>query len=152
MGRRIWSLGKKDVIIPYFVDTIMDLKGPKQWWEHQIYWDQNSRAARPFAFAATVLLRAIPFALLYAAVRLGDAAGLAVLLGAIGIRMAAAAIILGWGLRDREGLHSLWLLPFRDISGLVSFVLAYVQRTTVWREAHFSLTRDGRLVAQEGKP
>lgn len=152
MGRRIWSLGKKDVILPYFVDTVMDLKGPKQWWGHQVYWDQNSRAARPYAFAATALVRGIPFALLFAAVRLGDAVGLGVLLGAVGIRLATAAIILGWGLRDREGLRSLALLPFRDIAALVSFVLAYAMRTTVWREAHFVLTRDGRLVAQEGKP
>jgi len=152
MGRRIWSLGKKDVIVPYFIDTIMDLKGPRQWWGHQVYWDQNNRAARPGAFSATVLLRSVPFAFLYAAVRLGDAAGLAVLLGALCLRLVTAAVILGWGLRDREGLRSLYWLPFRDFAGLVSITLAYTKRTTVWREAHFVLTRDGRLIAQQGKP
>ncbi len=78
--------------------------------------------------------------------------GLAVLLGALCIRLVTAAVILGWGLRDREGLRSLYLLPFRDVAGLVSFILAYTKRTTVWREAHFVLTRDGRLIAEEGKP
>lgn len=152
MGRRIWSLGRKDVIVPYFIDTIMDLKSRQQWWSHQVYWDQNNRAARPLAFSATVLLRSVPFALLYSAVRLIDGPGLTVLLGAIGIRLFTAAVILRWGLRDREGLRSLYLLPFRDVAGLVSFILAYGKRTTVWREAHFVLTRDGRLIAEEGKP
>jgi ceramide glucosyltransferase len=151
MGRRIWSLGKKDVIIPYFIDTVMDLKGPQQWWGHQVYWDQNNRAARPVAFFTTLLLRAVPFALLYALARSLDAAGLLVLLGAVTVRLSTAAAILGWGLRDGEGLRSLWLLPFRDIAGLVSFVIAYFKRTTVWREAHFVLTRDGRLLPQQGK-
>ncbi len=149
MGHRIWKSGKKDVIIPYFIDTIMDLKNPSAWWGHQVYWDQNNRAARPIAFFATVLLRSIPFALLYALARLGDPVGLSVLLGAVVLRLATAAVILGWGLRDREGLRSLYLLPFRDIAGLLSFILAYTRRTTVWRGAHFILTRDGRLVARE---
>lgn len=152
MGRRIWTRGKKDVIVPYFIDTVMDLKSPQQWWGHQVYWDQNNRAARSLAFFATVLLRAVPFALLYAAVRRLDGPGLMVLLGALGIRLVTAAVILGWGLRDREGLRSLYLLPFRDVAGLVSFILAYTKRTTVWREAHFVLTRDGRLIAEGGKP
>jgi len=150
MGRRIWKLGKKDVILPYFIDTIMDLKSPSQWWGHQVYWDQNNRAARPLAFAVTILVRSVPFALLYAAARLGDALGTAVLLAALLLRLATAAVILGWGLRDREGLRSLYLLPFRDLAALVSFFLAYTKRTTVWRGSHFTLTRDGRLVAREG--
>jgi ceramide glucosyltransferase len=152
MGRRIWSLGKKDIIVPYFVETIMDLKSPRQWWGHQVYWDQNHRSARPGGFSSTVLIRSVPFAFLYAAVRLGDATGLAVLLGALFLRLTAAAVILGWGLRDREGLRSLYLLPFRDLAGLLSFTLAYTQRTTVWRESHFVLTRDGRLISQQEKP
>jgi ceramide glucosyltransferase len=150
MGRRIWSSGKKDVIMPYFIDTIMDLRNPSQWWDHQVYWDQNNRAARPVAFSATLVLRSVPFALLYAILRLGDAAGLSVMLGALLLRLATAAVILGWGLRDREGLRSLYLLPFRDAAALVSFILAYTKRTTVWRGSQFILTRDGRLLAREG--
>ena len=56
MGRRIWMLGKKVAVVPYFVDTIVDLKSPSQWWDHQVYWDQNTRAARPMAFFATALV------------------------------------------------------------------------------------------------
>ncbi len=149
MGRRIWISGKKIAIIPYFVDTIVDLKSPSQWWTHQIYWDQNTRAARPRAFFATALIRSVPFALLYSIARLGNITGLWILAGALSIRMVTAAAILGWGFRDREGLRSLILLIFRDISSLITWLLAFTKRTTIWRGTRFILTKDGRLVAQE---
>jgi ceramide glucosyltransferase len=149
MGRRIWVSGKKVAVVPYFVDTIVDLKSPSQWWSHQVYWDQNTRAARPVAFFATALVRSVPFAILYAIARMGDVLGLSVLACAIALRMAAVAAVLGWGLRDREGLHSLWLLIPRDISSLATWLLAFTKRTTIWRGTSFVLTRDGRLVAQK---
>jgi ceramide glucosyltransferase len=149
MGRRIWVSGKKIAVIPYFVDSMVDLKTLSQWWNHQVYWDQNTRAARPVAFFATILIRSIPFALLYAAMRLFDATSLIILATALAVRLATSAIILGWGFRDREGLRSLWLLAFRDIVALVSWFLAFVKRTTIWRGNEFTLTRDGRLVARE---
>jgi ceramide glucosyltransferase len=149
MGRRIWSSGKKIVIVPYLVDTMVDLKTPAQWWGHQVYWDQNTRAARPWAFFATVVIRSTPFAILYALVRLGDPVGLGVLAGALALRMATAAVILGWAFGDLEGVKSIALLPARDVLSLASWFLAFAKRTTVWRGSQFTLTRDGRLVARE---
>jgi ceramide glucosyltransferase len=147
MGRRIGLMGKKVAIVPYFVDTIVDLKSPGQWWDHQVYWDQNTRAARPYAFFATALIRSVPFAILYAVARMGDVIGLSVIAGVFVLRTGSAAIVLGWGLRDREGLRSLGLLIFRDIASLATWVLAFTKRTTIWRGTSFVLTRDGRLVA-----
>ena len=149
MGQRIWGSGKKISIVPYFIDTMVDLKSPSQWWNHQVYWDQNTRDARPVAFLATAIIRSTPFALLFASMRRLDGVGLAVLGAAILVRMATAAMTLGWGFRDREGLKSLALLPFRDLAGLVSWFLALTRKTTIWRGSKFTLTRDGRLVSRE---
>ena len=149
MGRRIWVSGKKIAVLPYLVDTMVDLKSPSQWWNHQVYWDQNTRAARPGAFFATVLIRSIPFALLYALVRQFDQTGLAILGGALLVRLMTAGLIMGWALGDREGLRNLPLLIPRDLAALASWLLAFTKRTTVWRGAQFTLTRDGRLVARE---
>ena len=151
MGRRIWTSGKKLAVVPYLVDTIIDLRSPAQWWNHQVYWDQNSRAARPYAYFATVVIRPVPFAFLYAIARMGDATGLLVLASVFFLRLATSAVTLAWGLKDREGLKSLWLLIPHDLLALASWVLAYTKKTTVWRNAQFILTRDGRIVAREGK-
>ena len=149
MGQLIAGLGKKVWLIPYVVETVVDLKNASQWWNHQVYWDQNNRAARPLVFFMTYIIRSVPFALLYAILRMGDPLGLAVLAAVLGIRLLTAATILGWGLRDYEGLRNLALLPLRDLVALVSYVLAYAKRTTVWRGKEFVLTRDGRILARK---
>ena len=149
LGRRIVSSGRKLAILPYTVDTILDLKSPREWWNHQIYWDQNHRAARPYAYFSAVIVRAVPFAALYALVRFFDSTGLFVLASAVALRLVVSGFILGVALRDREGLRCLHLLPIRDLIALWFFILAYAKRTTVWRGTRFALTRDGRLVDAE---
>jgi hypothetical protein len=72
-----------------------------------------------------------------------------VLGGAMGLRLATAAAILEWGLRDREGLRSLALLPLRDLIALVSWLLALTKKTVTWRGAEFILALDGRLASRE---
>ena len=151
IGRRIWASGKKMAVLPGFLKQVVDLKSVGHWWDHQVYWDQNTRAARPAGFFATVLTRSVPFALLFAMLRLGDSVGLTVLACVVIVRMSTVAGILKWGLQDQEGLSSLALLPFRDLFGLVSWVLAFTKRTVIWRGAEFVLSREGRLVPREGK-
>jgi len=148
MGRRISKSGKKIWIVPYLVDTTVDLRNPSQWWNHQVYWDQNTRAARPLAFFATAIIRSTPFALLFAVARRFDPFGFGVLAAVLLIRLVSVGVILARGFCDREGLKSLALLPLRDLAALVSWLLAFTKRTTVWRGSHFALTRDGRLVAR----
>ena len=152
IGRRLWSSGKKVAIVPYFIDIVVDLKDCSQWWSHQLYWDQNTRAARPGGFFASILTRSVPFALFFAAFRLGDGVGLAVVAGAVGLRIATAAAILTWGFEDREGLKSLALLPFRDLAAIASWFLAFTKRTVTWRGSEFILTRNGRLSTRKEKP
>ncbi len=128
---------------------MVDLKSSAQWWQHQSYWDQNTRVANPGGFFATVLVRAVPFALFFVLARLGDGVGLAVLGATLLVRLATAAATLGPLYQDRDGLRSLALLPVRDITALVSWLRAFTTRTVTWRGAEFTLTGDGRLVPKE---
>ena len=75
------------LILPYVIDTVIDLENWHHWWNHQVYWDQNTYLARPGPFIATILIRAIPFALLFAILRLGDPLGLFVRGGAVAVRL-----------------------------------------------------------------
>ncbi len=148
IGRRVWASGKRMELVPYVIDKVVDLASPSAWWHHQVYWDQNTRSARPLAFFATIVTRAVPFALIYAALRGFDATGISVVALTTATRLVTGAGTV-WGLRDREGLAAIWLLPIRDIVGLVSFVLAFTKRTVVWRGQEFALTRHGRLARVE---
>jgi ceramide glucosyltransferase len=145
MGRRIVRRGYRSKVLPYFVDSSLDLKRPRDWWDHQVYWDQNTRAARPVGFLCSAVVKAVPFALLFALARGLDGIGLAVLGGALAIRLGTAALI-SWRIGDREGPRCLAWLPLRDLAGLGSWVVAIFKRTFVWRDLRFGLTRDGRVV------
>ena len=147
MGRRIVERGYSSVLVLPVIETMVDLKTRSQWWKHQVYWDQNTRAARPLAYACTLLIRAIPCALIFALLNPVGLIGWSVLAGAIAMRMATAGLIMGVGLEDREGLRALWLLPVRDVAGMVSWLLSFLWRKTTWRETEFVLTADGRLAA-----
>jgi ceramide glucosyltransferase len=145
MGRRIRALGLRHALVRRPVDTIVDLASARGWWEHQLYWDQNTRHARPKGFFATILIRPVPFALLLACARLFDPLGAAVLAAAVAVRLVAAACAMTL-LGEREGLRNLPWLPLRDVTALGSWLLALRRRSVVWRGVEFELTPDGRML------
>ena len=147
MGRRVIGLGKRLVDIPYVVDTTIDLSSPSHWWQKQTYWDQNTRVAIPRVFVASLLLRVIPLALLFAALRGWDAPGLWLLGIAFTARMAAVVAVVGVALSDVRGLLSIWLIPIKDVLSLVWFARAFATRRVMWRGVEMALTSDGRLTA-----
>ncbi len=151
MAERIEALGRRVVLAPYFVDMEVDLQGFGQWWRHQLYWDQNTRAVRPVGYYATIIVRAVPFALFYALLRGFDVAGLEVLAAATAVRLVGALYALGAVLRDREGVAALWLLPLRDLLGLGVWIAASVRRDYVHRDRRFRFLRDGRIVPRPAR-
>jgi len=147
MGKRIRKLGLRAAFLPYLVDTTVDLDSASSWWRHHVYWEQNTRAANPWGTTAFVLVRGIPFGLLFALVRGLDPLGLAVAGIALAVRVSCAGLFAFWVAGETETLRSLWLLPLRDVAGLLSWAVALTSRTTHWRGREFALERDGRLVS-----
>jgi ceramide glucosyltransferase len=148
LGRRINRLSWKTVLVPYFADTTVDLDGARAWWNHQVYWDQNTRAVNPIGFFFTFLIQPLPFALAFAALRGFDPLGWAVLAGTLAVRLVSRALIF-LSIGDREGLRLLGWLPLRDLAGIGSWFTALFKRSFVWRDLRFGLTRDGRIVPRE---
>jgi ceramide glucosyltransferase len=132
-------------VVPYLVDTTIDLKSPAQWWRKMTYWEQNTRAAKPAVFAIALVLRTLPLALLLALLRM-DAIGLSVLLASIILRFSQAAITLRVALHDRAWLRSIWLVPVKDMLSVVWYARAMFTRTVSWRGVELALTRDGQFI------
>ena len=149
IGRRVWASGQRVSLVHYFVDIVINLKSFSEWWLHQCYWDQMTRAARPVGFFATFLTRSVPFALFFVVLRLGDSLGWAVLGIALGIRLATAVAIMGWGTGDREGARSVLFLLLRDVIAFMSWFLAFVKETVIWRGTGFTLMRKGQVANRE---
>src|SRR5262249_35276625 len=145
LGRRLVALGKRMVLVTHAVEVLVGFPDARRWWNHQIYWDQNTKVAHPVGFFLTILTRAVPSALLYALCR-ADPTGLAVLAVAATIRVGTAAAIAGLYLGDREGVRTVWMLPFRDLLAIASWLIALSERSFVWRGHRFGLTPPRRLV------
>jgi ceramide glucosyltransferase len=149
MGRRVRAAGKRIEVVPYFVDMLVDLEGPRSWWQHQLYWDRNTRAGNAWGLFGTLFIRAVPFALAFAAARLFDPLGVAVLGGALAARLLTAGLFMGWGLGDRGGLRYLALLPLRDLAGFVSTLLALSGSTVVSSGLRFVVGPGGRMIPDD---
>ena len=142
LGRRLVAAGLKVEIGNHVSDTGVDLSGWRAWWRHQVYWDQNTRAASPVGFFFTWLVRGVPLAAFYSLTR--GLFALEVLLLTIVFRLACAAfscVCLG----DREGLRALWLLPLRDLAGAATWAASFLQRKVYWKGRVFVLV-GSRLV------
>lgn len=146
LGQRVLHTGFQMKIIPYLAQTQVELKTPRDWWRHQVYWDQNTRSAAPAGFFFTLFIRAVPFALFYALA--GGPYGLAVLSAAIGLRLATAAVN-ALILKDMEGLKALWLLPLRDLAGVFIWLAGLTRHKTYWRGRVFRVKK-GRMVEVAG--
>lgn len=151
IATRIEKLGRRVVLAPYVVDMEVELKSFAQWWTHQVYWDQNTRVVQRVGYFATVVVRAVPFALLFALLRGFDAMGLGVLAAAVAIRLATTAYMLWAILDDREAFGVLWLMPLRDLFGLAIWVIANIRRDFVRRGKRFGLLADGRIVQRPAR-
>lgn len=147
LGRRVLQRGLKIEVLPYVVDTTIDLNGAAHWWQKQMYWEQNTRAAVPALFVATLMLRVIPLALIYAALSGWSAPALSVLFSLAALRMLSAGAVIGVALNDRPAFANLWLLPIKDCLSLIWFAQSIAKGTVIWRGVEMELTRDGRLRA-----
>lgn len=144
LGRRVWTSGQKMVLLPYFIDAVVDLDGWRDWWTHQVYWDQNTYLASPLGFIATILIRAVPFAVLFCLLQGTSLLGLATLFATLGVRYLTVGIVARW-LKDKAGLKALWWLPLRDCAGVIFWGLAFTQRTVTWQGLDFKLTARGKM-------
>lgn len=148
LGRRVVEAGFRLQFVPYVAATGVDLGDFKSWWRHQVYWDQNTRAANPSGFFFTLLIRGVPFGVLYAILH-GPAWPL-VLAATLGLRLFTAAVNAGI-LRDKEGLQWLWLLPLRDLLGVPVWLASFIKKRTVWKGREFAI-RKGKMVEIFDKP
>jgi ceramide glucosyltransferase len=142
LARRAAAKGYRTELIPYVAQMDLTTNGWSDWWRHQVGWDLKIRSVTPWGYFFTLLLRGIPFALLYAA-----AAGpysWHILLATMTSR-----VVVGWlnaaMLGDKEAIGRIWILPARDMLGLLVWSVSVFKNKTCWRGSRF-LIRKGKLV------
>ncbi|MBI5595974.1 MAG: glycosyltransferase [Elusimicrobia bacterium] len=147
LGTAVLRAGLRIAFVPHVARTGIDLRSWRDWWRHQLYWDQNTRAASPAGFFFTWLVRGVPFAVLYAL--LGGFWGAGIVTVTLAARLATGAAN-AWLLEDADGMRALWALPLRDLAGLATWFAALSGRTVHWKGRVFTLV--GNRMVEASKP
>jgi ceramide glucosyltransferase len=144
MGVRIFAAGYKVELCYEVVETTVPAYGFRGFWEHQLRWARSTRDSRKMGYVGLGITYALPWAVM-TCVASGFALWSFTLLSVVLLARVAVALSIGVGvLRDGQVLRDLWLLPLRDLFGLVFWVWSFAGDTVVWRGDRFRL-KDGRI-------
>jgi ceramide glucosyltransferase len=144
MGERIVAAGYRVELCSEVVETTVPAYTFSGFCDHQLRWARSTRDSRKLGYLGLGITYALPWAMMTCI-----ASGLALwsfsLLSIVVLARVAIALSVGVGvLRDGQVLRDLYLLPLRDLFGLLFWAWSFAGDTVVWRGELFHL-RNGRI-------
>jgi ceramide glucosyltransferase len=144
LGERISKAGYKVKLCGQAVETTVPSYQLRGFWDHQMRWARSTRDSRKLGYVGLGVTYAVPWALM-TVVASGGALWSFTLLALALLARVTVALSIGVGvLRDDQVLRDLWLLPLRDVFGLLFWVWSFAGDTVVWRGEVLRL-KDGRI-------
>jgi ceramide glucosyltransferase len=144
LGKRISKAGYAVRLCGETVETTVPPYGLRGFWDHQMRWARSTRDSRKLGYIGLGVTYAVPWALM-TVVASGAALWSFTLLVLALLARVTVALTIGVGLlRDDQVLRDLWLLPLRDLFGLLFWAWSFAGDTVVWRGEEFRL-KDGRI-------
>jgi ceramide glucosyltransferase len=144
LGAAIRRAGKRVVLSPLLVDTVITEPDLATLLRHELRWARTIRLIAPLGFAASFVTHPLALSLV-AWLALGfPPLMLGVLAIVLACRFATVRII------DRAlGLPATppWLVPLRDMLSFAVFIASFLGNRVAWRNNTFRIAADGRLVA-----
>ena len=142
LGRKLHSLGLRNVISKVVVSTRLSAGSWGSAWGHQLRWARTIRLSRLGGYAGLPITFATLWALVAAGLGLWPAA-----LGLLAIRLAMALGCGGSVLGSADVWKYFYLIPVRDLWGVVVWAVALFGDTVEWRGRRLRLDRKGKIVA-----
>jgi ceramide glucosyltransferase len=144
LGKRISKAGYAVRLCGETVETTVPAYGLRGFWDHQMRWARSTRDSRKLGYIGLGVTYVVPWALM-TVVASGAALWSFTLLVLALLARVTVALTIGVGLlRDDQVLRDLWLLPLRDLFGLLFWAWSFAGDTVVWRGEEFRL-KDGRI-------
>ncbi len=148
LGDRTSRAGHEVVLADTVVDTHLPDYTFAAMFQHQLRWARTVRDKRHWGYLGVLVTYALPWAILAALFAKGASWSLA-LLGCVAVlRMMSAWVLCDPVLHDLRTLRDLWLVPLRDVAGVLVWAATYAGNTVTWRGDVFHL-KDGRLTRVE---
>ena len=142
LGCKLHSLGLRNVISEVVVSTRLSAGSWGSAWRHQLRWARTIRLSRGGGYAGLPVTFATLWALVAAGFGLWPAA-----VGLMTIRLAMALGCGGFVLGSAEVWKYFYLIPVRDLWGVVVWAVALFGDTVEWRGRRLRLDREGKIVA-----
>jgi ceramide glucosyltransferase len=144
LGNRIAKAGYEVRLCGEIVETTVPAYTLRGFWEHQMRWARSTRDSRKLGYVGLGVTYAVPWALMTVLASGGALWSFSLLMLAILARVTVALTIGVGLLRDDQVLRDLWLLPVRDVFGLLVWAWSFAGDTVIWRGEEFRL-KDGRI-------
>jgi ceramide glucosyltransferase len=143
LGAAVRRLGKRVVLSPHLVDTMVSEPSLAVLMAHELRWARTIRVIEPAGHAGSLLTHPVALAAL-AMCASGFAPWAWGVLGIASLARLAMVAVVGKSLGRTH--FDLALLPLRDLLSFGVFVASFCGRQVAWRDRRFRLTSDGRLV------
>jgi ceramide glucosyltransferase len=144
IGNRIASLGLQVKLSALVVETHLPAYDLRGFVSHQLRWGRTIRDSRPWGYLGLLFTFGLAWGLLALIASHGATAAWA-LLGATGLIRLCVALVVGRAvLQDHQVTRWMWLIPLRDIIGVLVWLASLAGHTINWRGERF-LLRDGKL-------
>jgi ceramide glucosyltransferase len=147
LGKLMSQAGFEVRLSSHIVEIVLPPASFKSMMKHQIRWARGIRACRPWGYLGAVVTHGTPLALLLLLASHGSAFSLAVLTATLLARLAVVYCVAIRRLGDRLPAKYLWLVPLRDLLGLIFWCLGQTGSTVEWRGKTYKLTRGGKMLA-----
>ena len=139
LGKRIAAAGFRVELCGERVETTVPGYSLHDFWDHQMRWARSTRDSRKAGYVGLGITYCVPWALM-TVVASGGALWSFSLLSVALLARVIVALTVGVGiLRDDQVLRDLWLLPLRDLFGLLFWAWSFAGDTVVWRGETFRL-------------
>jgi ceramide glucosyltransferase len=143
LGRKLHSLGLRNLISKVVVSTRISAGSWRAAWKHQLRWARTIRLSRG-AYVGLPVTYATFWAVISAA------CGQWWLTAALLAIRFAMAITSGWFvLRSADVLRYFYLIPFRDLWGVAIWAAGLFGDTVEWRGRRLKLDADGKIMAAD---
>lgn len=141
-GRAVRALGLKTLTPGFFITHGCLESGAAALVRHEMRWTVTIFHIDRAGFAGSIVLHALPLALIGAGLAGFCPLSLGVVAAAFGVRA-----VVKWRIDRASGTVSgpLWLMPFRDILSFGELLATFFVHKVDWRGSQFRVTRDGKL-------
>lgn len=145
LGLRTAATGLRVELTDVVVETHLHPYSLGEMFQHQLRWARTIRDKRRAGYFGVIFTFGLVWAIIAAIFSGGSYWGLAILGAVALVRFVSAYVLAGPVLHDHNSLRSLWLVPLRDVVGLIVWIASFFGNTVVWRGERFRL-RNGKLL------